>query len=192
VEIIDAAEKCLVGFKNSKKRMEATYKLLTEHHELRRDAVKNDRAAKDRFHGEEQALGMAQITMSNYDTEIFLFEKILTTATFTKQLAERLLELQEECIERRSWPEEPQKKMTFIMNRLDGCWWKLLELMDKEGKQEDVENQFQLQVDNLVQHFTPQMREEADKILRNMKAETKQLKKKEKIAARRLTKKERR
>jgi len=62
-----------------------------------------------KFHGVKRALEISQVLLPNSDKHISILEKMLTTATFAKKLAEKLLELQEECIDLGPRPEGHEK-----------------------------------------------------------------------------------
>jgi hypothetical protein len=62
-----------------------------------------------KFHGAKRALEISQALLPISDKHISILEKMLTTATFAKKLAEKLLELQEECVDLGPRPEGHEK-----------------------------------------------------------------------------------
>jgi hypothetical protein len=61
-----------------------------------------------KFHGAKRALEISQALLPISDKHISILEKMLTTATFAKKLAEKL-ELQEECVDLGPRPEGHEK-----------------------------------------------------------------------------------
>src|SRR5947209_13869112 len=120
--IINHAQETLPKFQESRKVMEVQHKFLAELYETRRDATQNKGAFEHKFHGAKRALENSQALLSNSDKHISIIEKMLTTATFAKKLAEKLLEMQEERIDLGSQPEGREKKMIFILVRLGECY----------------------------------------------------------------------
>lgn len=186
--ITNHAEETLPRFQESKKFMEAQQKLLAEYYGAKRDLSKGKGAFEHKFHGAKRALENSQALLSNGDKHISILEKMLTTATFAKKLAEKLLELQEECFGLGSQPEGHEKKMASILTRLNECYVETAGSMEELNKTRDGRT-------NLVRGqrtcciITGRYRK-IPKRFRRTKVEAELLKKKKEIAAKRQARKE--
>ena len=168
--------------------MEAHHKFLTELYEARRDATQNKGAFEHKFHGAKRALEHSQALLSNSDKHISILEKTLATATFAKKLAEKLLELQEQCIDLGSQPEGHEKKMAFILIRLNECYVEAAGSMEELNKTR-WQDKLGAWAKNMLHHHG-QVPEDPEKIFRRTKVKAELLKKKQEIAAKRQARKE--
>jgi uncharacterized coiled-coil DUF342 family protein len=189
VIIINHAEETLPRFQESKKLMEVQHKLLAELYGAKRDLSKSKGAFEHKFHGAKRALENSQALLSNGDKHISILEKMLTTATFAKKLAEKLLELQEECIGLGSRPEGHEKKMAFILTRLDDCYVETAGSMEELNKTRDEQDKLGAWAKNMLHHHG-QIPEDPEKVFKRTKVEAELLKKKQEIAAKRQARKE--
>ena len=171
--IINHAQESLPRFQESRKVMEAHHKFLAEHE----------------FHGAKRALEHSQALLSNSDKHILILEKTLATATFAKKLAEKLLEMQEECISLGSQPEGREKKMTFILTRLSECYSEIARSTEELNQARDEQDKLGTWANNMLRHHG-RVPEDPAKVLRRTKVEAELRQKKQEIAAKRRARKE--
>ena len=187
--IISHAQESLPRFQESRKAMEAHHKFLTELYEARRDATQNKGSFEHKFHDAKRALEHSKALLSNSDKHISILEKTLATATFAKKLAEKLLEMQEECIGLGSQPEGREKKMTFILTRLSECYSEIARSTEELNQARDEQDKLGTWANNMLRQHE-QVPEDPAKVLRRTKVEAELWQKKQEIAAKRRARKE--
>jgi hypothetical protein len=187
--IINHAQEALARFQESKKVMEVQHRFLSDLYDSGRDATQNKEAFEHKFHGAKRTLENSQALLSNGSKHISILEKMLATATFTKKLAEKLLEMQEECIDLGSQPEGREKKMTFILVRLSECHSETARSMEELNQARDEQDKLGAWANNMLRHHG-QVPEDPAKVLRRTKVEAELWKKKQEIAAKRQARKE--
>ena len=188
--LIDDTEKLSEDLKSTIKSLDERDELLTRLVNLRGGDLRAGEVGV--------AFELKERLLANCKQTVSLYEQRLTTETYLKRLAERLVEVQEECAACWSWPKEQQTKMTWIMCRMDESYDKSLDLTEELNKLGDTTDQFQAELiairDEAIDGDEALLQRDPEKVIAGWKKEAELLErragKKEKVLARRRAKKD--